>query len=448
MSSPATSSRLPQELVDTVIDEFRNDVASLRACSLVSKPWVYRSRKHLFATVHLPTCLLRRWLERVPATPASPLDVHHSIRSLFLQPASPSAAFCIPETFADHLSSFTQLSGLAFASSLREEWTDAFSDSALVAKYFGSLGRSLRKLELTRVHLDMVALQALLDVFPRLEQILIFSPIMTNEESKSVEAFPHLQERQNITEAEGPSNAVVPRKNITIRWVDSVSLFFPPRELVTGLANSPLRCRELVLADDSDYSEDTLNLLVDSTGPTLESLVIRNTFGQGNPIPSTPYIYIKTSPFLTTIGISPGSTVTLETCPILRKLRTKAPYSGMLAYIDDQARLIRTVTSPFLTQIVFLGKWDDSQMDRSIDWLEPVNWETVDRELCDLMSRLDEEVKLEVVFADGGLPGSHEDVGASYERADGAHRMLLDGVKRRGGIVKIQQGEEVSKPSP
>lgn len=86
-------------------------------------------------------------------------------------------------------------------------------------------------------------------------------------------------------------------------------------------------------------------------------------------------------------------------------------------------------------------------MDRSIDWLEPVNWETVDRELCDLMSRLDEEVKLEVVFADGGLPGSHEDVGASYERADGAHRMLLDGVKRRGGIVKIQQGE-VSKPSP
>ena len=82
-------------------------------------------------------------------------------------------------------------------------------------------------------------------------------------------------------------------------------------------------------------------------------------------------------------------------------------------------------------------------MDRTIDWLEPVKWETVDRELCDLMDRLDEEVKLEVVFADSALSAGHEGMDVSCERPDGPHRMLLDGVKRRGGIVKIQQGKEL-----
>ena len=134
-----------------------------------------------------------------------------------------------------------------------------------------------------------------------------------------------------------------------------------------------------------------------------------------------------------------GPTITLENCPVLRKLKTKAPCNGMLAYIDDQARLIQTVTSPFLSQIAFLGKWDDSHMDRTIDWLEPVEWGTVDRELCNLMDRLDEEVKLEVIFGDGALSAGHDVFGMDYERADGPHSTLLDGVKQRGGIVKIQQ---------
>ena len=134
--------------------------------------------------------------------------------------------------------------------------------------------------------------------------------------------------------------------------------------------------------------------------------------------------------------------VTLEGCPILRKLKTKAPYSGMLAYIDDQARLLRTVTSPLLTQIVFLGKWDDSQMGRAVDWLDPAKWGVVDRELCNLMDRLDEGVKLEVVFADGALSGGRKILGTRYELAVGARSTLLNGMRKRGGIVKIQRGED------
>ena len=42
MSPSAASTRLPQELINSLIDELRNDVGSLRTCSLASKPWVYR----------------------------------------------------------------------------------------------------------------------------------------------------------------------------------------------------------------------------------------------------------------------------------------------------------------------------------------------------------------------------------------------------------------------
>lgn len=152
-----------------------------------------------------------------------------------------------------------------------------------------------------------------------------------------------------------------------------------------------------------------------------------------------------TSPFLTAIEFYIGSAVTLKNCPSLREVKSKAPYSGneMLAYIDGQAKLIQTVASPFLGRIVFLGKWHDPQMDRAVDWLEPANWEEVDRELCNLMDRLDEEVKLEVVFADAALSGGDEIEGVGCEQADGAGTMLLKGVKTRGGVVKVQQMEKL-----
>ena len=62
-----------------------------------------------------------------------------------------------------------------------------------------------------------------------------------------------LREHRNIIEAEGSSDVVAPRKKSTTQWVDSVTLLSPPRGLVLGLTNLPLRCRELVLAEDPDY---------------------------------------------------------------------------------------------------------------------------------------------------------------------------------------------------
>lgn len=283
MSSSATSALLPQELVDIIIDELKYDVVSLRACSLVSKPWAHRSRKHIFESVYLPTCLLRKWLKHIPASPASPLGPHHHLRSLSLQPTSTFEPFCVPESFADHLSSFTQLSNLVITSIPWGEWADAFTDSLLVTKYFGGFGQALRNLELTRVYLNMVALKGLLDVFTRLERLLIFSPIMLDGEAERLrEDFSSFRDRWSLVKAGETSNVVAPHKRAPVRLVNNITLLFPPTDLVVGLAILTLHCRELVLTEDCEFGGDVFNLLLNSTGPSLESLVIQNALDRGN----------------------------------------------------------------------------------------------------------------------------------------------------------------------
>ncbi|EKM53904.1 uncharacterized protein PHACADRAFT_196346 [Phanerochaete carnosa HHB-10118-sp] len=50
---PALVERLPQELVDKIIDELSTDRRALRSCSLTSRRWLSRSSRHLFASFTL-----------------------------------------------------------------------------------------------------------------------------------------------------------------------------------------------------------------------------------------------------------------------------------------------------------------------------------------------------------------------------------------------------------
>ncbi|KAJ6551562.1 hypothetical protein B0H19DRAFT_1378262 [Mycena capillaripes] len=42
------SIQLPQELVEEIVDHLKGDFASLKACSLVCRAWVFRTRPYLF----------------------------------------------------------------------------------------------------------------------------------------------------------------------------------------------------------------------------------------------------------------------------------------------------------------------------------------------------------------------------------------------------------------
>ena len=78
------SSSLPPEIVDLVIDQLRDEPATLRACCLVSKSWIPRARSHLFAHVKFiaQKTPITSWIETFPDPSNSP--AHHT-RSLTIQ---------------------------------------------------------------------------------------------------------------------------------------------------------------------------------------------------------------------------------------------------------------------------------------------------------------------------------------------------------------------------
>jgi hypothetical protein len=69
MSNP----RLPVETLDYIVDHLHDTQDALRNCCLVSKSWIPRTRKHLFANVRFPTekCI-ESWKKKFPDPSTSP----------------------------------------------------------------------------------------------------------------------------------------------------------------------------------------------------------------------------------------------------------------------------------------------------------------------------------------------------------------------------------------
>jgi len=78
MSNP----RLPPEILDYVVDLLHDKPGALKQCCLVSKSWVPRTRKHLFANINLKRVYdLAAWKKTFPDPANSP--AYHT-RSLFV----------------------------------------------------------------------------------------------------------------------------------------------------------------------------------------------------------------------------------------------------------------------------------------------------------------------------------------------------------------------------
>ena len=82
---------IPQELIDQVIDLCSADKKTLKACSLISRAWVYRTRKHLFSTLKLTSDSLVTWCEVIAAP--TPETEHPVPRTTSRPPASSSYGF-------------------------------------------------------------------------------------------------------------------------------------------------------------------------------------------------------------------------------------------------------------------------------------------------------------------------------------------------------------------
>lgn len=179
----------PQEIIDEIIDHCSGDRSTLVACSLTSRAWVYRTRKHLFSELTLTSETLPKWCA-VVTTPTSSVGLKE--RS-FLDPAFPASSsytsswlssyvttlkivsthFTNPskklgsqELFQAqaHLFAFNRVKSLTLAAISFIVFDDASLEACL-----GALAATVRQLKLSFCYLDHEAFLAFLRLFAHLD---------------------------------------------------------------------------------------------------------------------------------------------------------------------------------------------------------------------------------------------------------------------------------------
>jgi len=171
-------SKLPQELVDRIIDQV-HDRKSLKACCLVCSQWSVRSRKHLFARVEFADVEdLQRWCARIHPGPSGLSSLVEDL----------SLSECIPPVFipswldlydfsdaAPHLQSF---SGLRVLKIWR--WRMSTDRVSLKLHSFGSSLENVTHLVLRDVSVHPLTLAMFVSHFPRLDDLSLFGihPVM------------------------------------------------------------------------------------------------------------------------------------------------------------------------------------------------------------------------------------------------------------------------------
>ena len=162
---------LPQEIADIIIDEVSKEpelvlrVTTLRACSLVSRIWVYRSQQHLFSKVAFDEVGFQKW--RTNITSGKDGLTHHVTHLHFIQGYRDShSGGLVPD-----------ISGVASFANLRVlHVTNAPLQHEQIRSAYGTLGSTVSHLLLERCMMDIYHLASLLHFFTNLEDLSILDP--------------------------------------------------------------------------------------------------------------------------------------------------------------------------------------------------------------------------------------------------------------------------------
>jgi len=181
---------IPQELIDEIMDHCSGVKRTLIACSLTSRTWVHRTRKHLFSKLTLTDKTLPIWCGIVvtptPTTGRSPLPDSHPpsgsssypshrlsscVTSLHLAPEYTPALqvnLSIDELLPakSHLSAFTHLKCLALTAVSFLDFDDASLDAC-----FGSLAETVQELKLCACLMDRKVLLPFMRLFTHLQSL-------------------------------------------------------------------------------------------------------------------------------------------------------------------------------------------------------------------------------------------------------------------------------------
>jgi len=152
--------RVPQELVDEVLDHLADDMATLRSCSLVAKSWIYSSRRHLFNSIFFTANDITNWSKTFPDPEDSPAWHVRDLSFCFIQPD-------VPIDFADRMPYFSNVQKLTL---IGRAATDPGFISAL-----GQLPPSTRSVDITFSKVLNEHIVSVMQQLPNLDNLSLMS---------------------------------------------------------------------------------------------------------------------------------------------------------------------------------------------------------------------------------------------------------------------------------
>lgn len=158
-----TTMSLPPEILDLIVDHLHNEPIALKACCVVSKSWVPRSRRFIFARVEFDSVRssIGLWTKAFPDPPNSPAHFTRSLRIHSLGVVSANVCTWIRSFF--HIE---ELVVNTFG------WGGPYGISPV---QLHGLSPTLKSLHLSRVSTPMSEILDLVCSFPLLEDLSLHS---------------------------------------------------------------------------------------------------------------------------------------------------------------------------------------------------------------------------------------------------------------------------------
>jgi len=225
---------VPQELVDKFIDELKDDDQSLHACTLVSRCWVSRSRRHLFQRIVFPAAdRLARYCDLFPTNHI----VHSYVRGLAIiqwnrDPwVSKRALHC----GLDHLGIFRALKSLILAG-ITNGTARGFDAIEALADGFRVAAPSIKTIKLVHWKVSPTALIEFICRFPSLDTLVVedMDYLVGLPDWKRPSKFPRFTGRLEFSDSNGHGSA-----EKFLRHLSRLPLGFREISIDAGFSGAP-----------------------------------------------------------------------------------------------------------------------------------------------------------------------------------------------------------------
>lgn len=311
--------RIPQELVDKLIDDLADDPESLRVCSLISHRWVGRSRHHLFRLISFPrTDKFARYRNMFPVDHS----VHSCVRELVItQPPRETL-----RSGLEHFKAFRGLESLILADIINRP-TEGQNTIEFLAEGLGDT-LSVKSLKLIQWRVSPTTLMEFICRFQSLKDLIIerVDFLLGLPRWKFPPRFPRFTGRLDFVDRDSNGTA---------------------EKFLRLLSRLPLAFREISIEAASYGAPDLIITILEKCSPVLMNASLRYVYPPGAAVSFCPLLSANQP------GRPPGATVREinASFPELRGL-TLRPYPGCAGIVDDLTlKLLSIISSPYLSQV-------------------------------------------------------------------------------------------------